>query len=254
MDETAGGVQGRWRYRFGREVHGPYGFDELRVMAAQGRLPRHAGVAPEGSEDWREASSMPALMDAFDNPALAARGIPADGRAAGGVRPASGVPATEPPPAGRGLGSVPSWPPATAAVPPERDARMAAAEPSTERTLAHVVYGLYALNFFVGFTGLIGVVIAYVKRGSVAGHWLGTHFNWQIRSFWYGLGVAVIALLLARFLGWLVILAGAIWLIYRIVVGWRALAARQPIGDVDPIDNFLREQFRKLTGSFASRS
>ena len=74
------------------------------------------------------------------------------------------------------------------------------------------------------------------------------------RSFWYGLAVAVIALILARFLGWLVILAGAIWLIYRIVVGWRALAAGQPIGNVDPIDNFLREQFQKLTGSSASRS
>ena len=77
MSELRAG--GRWRYRFGGEVHGPYNFDDLRVMAAQGRLPRHADVAPEGSEDWRAASVMPALMGAFDDSALAARDTPAAG-------------------------------------------------------------------------------------------------------------------------------------------------------------------------------
>ncbi|HET6518414.1 MAG TPA: GYF domain-containing protein [Geminicoccaceae bacterium] len=255
MSEIRGGE--RWRYRFGGEIHGPYGFDDLRVLAARGELPRHAQVAPEGSEDWRDASVMPALLDAFDDPALAARAPSAERPAAAGPhesagesRPATVAGAVGPEPAAAPRPAAPRIPAVSAA--PREDAPPAGRTPS-ELVLAHVVYGLYALNFFVGFTGLIGVVIAYVKRSSVAGQWLATHYNWQIRSFWYGLAIAIIALILARFLGWLVVLVGAIWLIYRIVVGWRALAARQPVGDVDPIDNFIRGQLRKVTGS-ASRS
>src|SRR4051794_21338798 len=78
-----------------------------------------------------------------------------------------------------------------------RDSRTAS-EHSTERIVAHVIYGLYALNFFIVFTAPIGVIIAYVRRDSVAGHWLESHYNWQIRSFWYGLGLVVISWYLDR--------------------------------------------------------
>ena len=52
-----------------------------------------------------------------------------------------------------------------------------------DNTMLHAVYALYAAQFVTGVTALIGVVIAYVKRGEAAGTWQATHYDWQIRTF-----------------------------------------------------------------------
>ena len=55
------------------------------------------------------------------------------------------------------------------------------------RNLAVVVYILQALSFFVGgITGLVGVIIKYVKLDDVRNTWVERHFRWQIRPFWIG--------------------------------------------------------------------
>lgn len=118
------------------------------------------------------------------------------------------------------------WPTATPAT--------ATADPSDgQRTMAHVIYALYAIQFLTAGIGmLIGVILAHMQRRDTAGTWLESHFQWQIRSFWIGLAGYLVGSLLAILLVGLPILALiAIWMIYRIVVGWMALGRGEPIKD-----------------------
>ena len=93
-----------------------------------------------------------------------------------------------------------------------------------------LVYGLQALSFFLGITCIAAVIINYVKRPEVSGTWLASHFRWQIRTFWFGLlWMAVGALTLILAVGYLVITANGIWIIYRIVKGWLYLHDGKPL-------------------------
>jgi uncharacterized membrane protein len=89
------------------------------------------------------------------------------------------------------------------------------------QTLTTVVYGLQAASFVVGITSLVAVIINYVKREDVAGTWLESHFRWQIRTFWFGLLWGVLGgLLFVVVVGWFILVADCVWIIYRIVKGW----------------------------------
>ena len=99
------------------------------------------------------------------------------------------------------------------------------------KTLATVVYALQAAGFFVGLTWIVAVVINYVKRDDVSGSWLESHFSWQIRTFWWGLLWAVVGGILALVVvGFAVLFADAVWIIYRIVKGWLNLSENKPVG------------------------
>ena len=93
------------------------------------------------------------------------------------------------------------------------------------RNLAVAVYILQALSFFLGgITGLAGVIVNYVKLDEVHGTWVEPHFHWQIRTFWIGLLWSVIGFITTFIIiGWFILLAIAIWIIYRIVKGALAL-------------------------------
>jgi uncharacterized membrane protein len=93
------------------------------------------------------------------------------------------------------------------------------------RNLAVAVYILQALAFFLGgITGLAGVIVNYVKLDEVQGTWIEPHFRWQIRTFWIGLLWSVIGFITTFIIiGWFILLAIAIWIIYRIVKGALAL-------------------------------
>ena len=93
------------------------------------------------------------------------------------------------------------------------------------RNLAVAVYILQALSFFLGgITGLAGVIINYVKQDEVQGTWIEPHFRWQIRTFWIGLLWGVIGFITTFIIiGWFILLAISIWIIYRIVKGALAL-------------------------------
>jgi len=99
------------------------------------------------------------------------------------------------------------------------------------KTLATVVYALQAAGFFVGLTWIVAVVINYVKRDDVRGTWLESHFSWQIRTFWWGLLWAVVGgILVLVVVGFAVLFADAVWIIYRIVKGWLALSENKRVG------------------------
>ncbi|MDX1374533.1 MAG: hypothetical protein R3357_03145 [Burkholderiales bacterium] len=102
--------------------------------------------------------------------------------------------------------------------------------PDSLRTLTAVIYGLQAGAFVIGLSAIVAVVINYVKREEVAGTWLESHFRWQIRTFWFGLLWGMLgALLYIVFVGWLILMADAVWIVYRIVKGWLNLNDGRPM-------------------------
>lgn len=112
------------------------------------------------------------------------------------------------------LGSMPA--PAVGAVPAERE--------KTLRQILTVGYGLQAAALVVGLTYFAAVVLAYLKRGEAAGTWLESHFTWQIRTFWWSLAWTVLGIAtLVVVVGFAVLLASAVWYVYRIARGWSEL-------------------------------
>jgi uncharacterized membrane protein len=99
------------------------------------------------------------------------------------------------------------------------------------RDLALLVYILQAVGFFIGITWIVAVIVNYVKRDDVRGTLAESHFDWQIRTFWASLiGWIVGAITALILIGWLILLAVAIWAIYRVVKGWLALNDGRPAG------------------------
>lgn len=100
----------------------------------------------------------------------------------------------------------------------------------SRRTITIVVYILQVLAFFIGITGIIAIIVNYVKRSDMQGTWLASHFRWQIRTFWFGLLWGFVGLLLLKvYIGVLVALANAVWVIYRIVRGLLAVIDNKPM-------------------------
>ena len=114
--------------------------------------------------------------------------------------------------------------------------------------VAHLVYALHTWSviagiigtasivgmFLTGWPSIIAVIINYVKRPDARGTWLDTHFGWQIRTFWYTLLWVVIAVIAAFTVIGLPFAIGiaiviTIWVVYRIVRGWIALASAKPM-------------------------
>ena len=115
-------------------------------------------------------------------------------------------------------------------------------------TLTHVLYGLHGFSalmgvlstafivtaFLTGWPSILAVIVNYVKRSDARGTWLDSHFSWQIRTFWYALAWAVLAgLLFVTVIGipvaWVLLLLLGIWVLYRIIRGWIALAESRPM-------------------------
>ncbi len=118
--------------------------------------------------------------------------------------------------------------------------------------IAHLVYALHALglaigafgaasvlgSFLFGWPSIIAVILNYVKRGEARGTWLESHFDWQIRTFWWALLWALIvaavslltAVVIIGFAIWPIgMFALGVWAIYRIARGWLRLKDRQPM-------------------------
>ncbi len=99
------------------------------------------------------------------------------------------------------------------------------------RQMALAVYVLYLANIVLAFTGIVGVVLAYVYR-SDAPAWLESHFRFQIRTFWIGLlytGICVVLLFVV--VGYFLALLALIWLIVRCAKGLKHLLRDEPHPD-----------------------
>ena len=115
-------------------------------------------------------------------------------------------------------------------------------------TLTHVMYALHGFSalmgllgpmlivtaFLTGWPSIIAVILNYIKRDDVRGTYLDSHFGWQLRTFWYALlWIVVAGVFFFTFIGIPIALAIAcgvgIWILYRIIRGWIALADHKPV-------------------------
>ena len=122
-------------------------------------------------------------------------------------------------------------------------------------TYNHTTYLLYVLSYFTaGLLWIVPIFMNYAKRRDADGTWLATHFDWQIKTFWYSIvlfaiGVLIVAFALGGFgvsmfaetnniaigsvllaiLGFVIMGFTFIWHLYRIVRGWIALADGRPV-------------------------
>ena len=115
-------------------------------------------------------------------------------------------------------------------------------------TLTHVLYAMHGFSalmgmlgtafvvtaFLTGWPSIIAVIVNYVKRGSARGTWLDSHFGWQLRTFWWAvLWVVISAVLIVTVVGivvaWPLLVLTGLWVLYRILRGWIALANHRPM-------------------------
>lgn len=111
-----------------------------------------------------------------------------------------------------------------------------------EKTLPIIIYVLYILGFFGLLTIFIGVIMAYVLKDG-AGQRALSHYIFQIRTFWIGLALSIVPILIAVIglplllilVGFkLLALAGAllgligVWAAIRSVVGLAYISRGEP--------------------------
>ena len=113
----------------------------------------------------------------------------------------------------------------------ELQAAPVAKDESALLRITHLVYGLLSLGMLLGwFPAVIGVILNYVKLEDVQGTWLESHFRWQIRTFWWGLlwaAIGIITFLIV--IGWFILIADGIWILYRVLKGWLNLNDNKPM-------------------------
>ena len=98
------------------------------------------------------------------------------------------------------------------------------------KNVTTIIYALYAASFLIGITAIVAIVMNYIKKEDVAGTFLESHFRWQIRTFWFGMLWGMLgAITFVLVIGWFVLIANGIWIIYRIAKGWLRLNDNKPM-------------------------
>lgn len=111
-----------------------------------------------------------------------------------------------------------------------------------DRTMPAVVYALYLLGIVNGLTIVLGLILAYAKRGE-AGEMARSHYTFLIRTCWLWLAWIVIGVLLLAvgaplslvligiplfLFGLLIIGLTHVWFAVRAIVGVIYLARNEP--------------------------
>lgn len=98
------------------------------------------------------------------------------------------------------------------------------------RTWALIIWGLYLASYVTFFlTYLVGLVIAYMKRGDLAGTPFQSHMRAAINTFWITLGVGIIGVITAlAVIGYVILVLLALWHLYRVIRGLVRAADNKP--------------------------
>ncbi len=105
-------------------------------------------------------------------------------------------------------------------------------EKTDPKTWAIAVWALYLGSAITGITGLIGLIIAYVKRDDLSGTIYELHVTSAIRTFWIGLVASLIGVALSFLgVGLLIIVVAGIWGLFRTVRGLIKAIDGKPIDD-----------------------
>lgn len=106
-------------------------------------------------------------------------------------------------------------------------------DPNKNVTL--IVYGLQLIGVLTGgIAFIVAIVLNYIKRDDVAGTFLESHFEWQIRTFWISLiwGIVGFVLAITVFLlpaAWIIWFVVMVWVIYRAIKGLLNLLENKPM-------------------------
>ena len=114
--------------------------------------------------------------------------------------------------------------------------------------LTNIIYALHALSvimgligsafvitaFLTGWPSIIAIIINYTKRSAVRDTYLDSHFNWQIRTFWFAFlwmifAVILFITVLGIALSYIITVGAGRWISYRIIRGWLALNEGRPM-------------------------
>ena len=103
--------------------------------------------------------------------------------------------------------------------------------PSSDvKNYVFIAYVTYALGLFIWFTPVVGVILAFIKRDEAQGSIYASHIDYLIKTFWVSLiGMVLGMLTILILIGWLILAATGIWLIYRVVVGLIKLNEDKPV-------------------------
>jgi uncharacterized membrane protein len=106
---------------------------------------------------------------------------------------------------------------------------------SGEIKLTHIIYGLNVGGLLTGgLTSIAAIIMNYIKRDDMKGTFLESHFDWQIKTFWWSFGLGLLAAILiltliGAIIGIPLAIGVSIWWIYRIIKGWLKLNDGQPV-------------------------
>ena len=103
---------------------------------------------------------------------------------------------------------------------------------SEVKNYVFIAYVTYALGLLILFTPVIGVILAFIKRDEAQGGIYASHIDWLIKTFWVSLiGMVLGMLTILILIGWLILAATGVWLIYRVVVGLIKLNEDKPVSN-----------------------
>ncbi|WP_051215833.1 DUF4870 family protein [Ferrimonas futtsuensis] len=88
------------------------------------------------------------------------------------------------------------------------------------KTHGLIAYGLMLAGAFTGILWLVGAIWAMLKRADARGTRFEDHYQNMVTTFWWGLGLALLGVVLIPFgLGLLVLFAMGLWTLYRLIKG-----------------------------------
>ena len=105
------------------------------------------------------------------------------------------------------------------------------------KTITIVMYVLTGLSLVSGgFLGIVAIIVNYVKKDDAVGTIYESHFQWLRNTIWIGLVLGIAGFLLVfAVIGFLVLPALGIWVLYRVIKGFLRFNDGKPMyGDAIP--------------------
>ncbi|MEP5741270.1 MAG: hypothetical protein ABJ295_03855 [Marinomonas sp.] len=91
---------------------------------------------------------------------------------------------------------------------------------------------LYLGSFITGISRLVGIVLAHVWQGEEHEPWVASHYQYLIRTFWFGFLASIIGVVLSVILiGIPLLLAAAVWVGIRSVMSLIKAQKQEPMPD-----------------------
>ena len=91
---------------------------------------------------------------------------------------------------------------------------------------------LYLISFATGITGIVGIIMAHVWAGEPEAEWQKSHYQYLIRTFWFGvLGTIIGGVLMLVVIGMFILPLVAIWFGIRSVMSLVKAQRQEPMPD-----------------------